>query len=254
MNDQRLSLKLRPWTLILLLAPALSSAEGTDWLIAPYGWLPSVKVDQSVDTGGGGPVINVDDLISKIDGVAMFRVEAARNRWGLTLDYIFLSLADQFTLDVPPPVSLNFDIGSDLDLSLLEFGGYFRPSGEIEGINYLLGVRQIKFEMGLSITPTGGATQSLYTDTTVTDVFAGARYFHRLGERWMLNVRGDLSYGDSEGTLNLLASIGYRVAGPFRLKLGYRHMTIEFEDDYEGTPTTTAISLSGPYIGFAFRF
>jgi len=237
-----------------MLVPSLSSAEGTDWLIAPYGWLPSVKVDQSIDSGGGGPVINANELISKIDGVALFRVEVARKRWGLTLDYIFLSLADQFTLGIPPPVNLNFDIGSDLDLSVLELGGFYRPSGELEGINYLLGGRQIKSEMALSITPAGGTTQRLDTDTTVTDIFAGARYFHRLGDRWMLNVRGDLSYGDSDGTLNLLASIGYHVAGPFRLKLGYRYMTIEFEDDIEGTTATTEISLSGPYIGFAFRF
>jgi hypothetical protein len=35
------------------LAPAPFDAEAADWLIAAYGWLPDISVDQSSDSGGG---------------------------------------------------------------------------------------------------------------------------------------------------------------------------------------------------------
>ena len=67
-------------------------------------------------------------------------------------------------------------------------------------------------------------------------------------------MRGNVSFGDSVGTLNLLASVRYRVAGPFGLRLGYRCASIEIEDIVDSTPVPTEIALNGPYLGFAFRF
>lgn len=235
-----------------MLAPGLSSAEGTDWLIAPYGWLPDISVDQSSGDSGGG--ISGSDLLSKTESAGMLRFEATRNRWGLTLDYIWLSLADQTTIAAEPPLNIAVDIDGNLDLTVLELGGFYRPSGEIEGVNYLLGVRQIGVEKSLFVVPSIGQSQRFDSDSDVTDIFAGARYLHYLGDRWLLTVRGDLSFGDSEGTLNLLTSIGYRVAGPFGLQLGYRYVTIKFEDVIAGVPSSNEISLSGPFVGLVFRF
>jgi len=244
-----MSLTFRPVILLLAFAPALSSADGTDWLIAPYGWLPDISLDQSSDSSGGGG-ISGSDLLSKVESVGMLRFEAARNRWGLTFDYISLSLADQTTLGDLLPI----DIDSELDLDVIELGGFYRPSGEVAGVNYLMGLRQISVDKVILATPVIGPAQRLETIADVTDVFLGARYAHRIGDRWDFNLRGDYSFGDSEGTLNLLASVGLRVAGPFGLQLGYRHVVIEFEEDVGGAPETTEISLSGPYLGFVFRF
>ena len=88
----------------------------------------------------------------------------------------------------------------------------------------------------------------------MTDVYLGARYVYRIGDRWDFTVRGDYGFGDSDGTLNLLASVGLRVAGPFGVQLGYRYASIEFEDDVDGIPETVDITLSGSYLGFVFRF
>ena len=245
---------IRLWILVLTLVPTLSLAESVDWLIAPYGWLPDISLDQSSDSGSGGGGISGSDLLSKTESAGMLRFEVARNRWGLTLDYIFLSLADQTTLAAPPPFTVSVDIDAELDLDVIELGGFYRPSGEINGVNYLLGVRQIAVDKLILATPSIGPAQVFESDAEVTDVFLGARYLHRFGNRWDVIVRGDYSFGDSDGTLNLLASIGLRVAGPFGLQVGYRHAVIEFEEDINGVPETTEVSLSGPYLGFVFRF
>lgn len=245
---------LRSFMVLLALTPALSSAEEIDWLIAPYLWLPAISLDQTIDTGGGGGGISASDLLSKTESAGMIRFEAARKRWGLTVDYIWLSLADQTSLQAQPPLNIGIDIDGELDLTVIEFGGFYRPTGKIEGVNYLLGVRQIGTDKHIVATPNNGQPQVFDSDSDVTDIFLGGRYIHRFNDRWDFNIRGDYSFGDSEGTLNLLASVGMRVAGPFGLQLGYRHAVIEFEEDVDGVQNTTEISLSGPYLGFVFRF
>ena len=244
----------RPFILLLTLAPALSSADETDWLIAPYGWLPDISLDQTIDNGGGGGGISASDLLSKTESAGMIRFEAARKRWGLTVDYIWLSLTDQTSLQAQPPLNIGIDIDGELDLTVIEFGGFYRPTGKIEGISYLLGVRQIGTDKVIVATPNNGQSQVFDSDSNVTDVFLGGRYIHHFNDRWDFNVRGDYSFGDSEGTLNLLARVGVRVAGPFGLQLGYRHAVIEFEENVDGVQNTTEISLSGPFLGFVFRF
>jgi hypothetical protein len=246
---------IRLWMIFLTLFPAFSSAQSVDWLIAPYGWLPEITVDQTGDpNSGGGGGISGSDLLDKTESVGMVRFEAARNRWGLMLDYISLSLADQSTLSARPPFNVSVDIAGELDLDVIEIGGFYRPTGGVAGVNYLLGVRQISADKNLLITPSIGPAQRIDTDADVTDIFLGARYLHQFSNRWGASVRGDVSFGDSEGTLNLLASVGVRVAGPFAMQLGYRHAVIEYEEDAGVATVTTEITLSGPYIGFIFRF
>mgnify|MGYP001813265297 FL=1 len=242
--------------LLLSLGTHPASADSDfDWMVAPYGWLPGISVDQSgnSDSGDGGG-ISASDILEKTESVFMFRFEAARKRWGVTVDYITLSLADQTTLSARPPFDVTIDIDGDLDLDVAEIAAFYRPSSEVAGINYLLGVRQISTAKTLFITPSFGETQRIDTDADVTDVFLGARYLHQFGERWGASIRGDYSFGDSEGTLNLLASIGFRVAGPFALQLGYRYASIEYEEDVELATVTTEITLDGPYLGFVFRW
>ena len=232
-----------------MLAPALSAADNAEWLVAPYVWLSDVTLDQSSGVSGG---ISASDLLDKTDSAGMIRVEAAWNRWGFTVDYIFLGLSDSAVLPLTPPF---FNVLVDADMSIVELGGFFRPSGTDNGVDYLFGVRNINVDKTLLVTPIlGGVTQRFDSDSKFTDVFAGARFLHRFSPNWDFALRGDLSFGDSEGTVNLLTSVGYRFNAVFALNLGYRHLAIEFEDDVDGVDETTDIELSGPFLGFLFRF
>ena len=240
---------------LLLLVPAVASADDIDWLVAPYGWLPSIGLERSGDSGGGGIGISSgSSLLDKTESFFKFRAEVARNRWGINLDYITISLTDQVVLSAPPPLSLSIDVETNLDLDVIELGGFYRPSGKIHGVNYLFGIRHIGADMTLFVMPSIGPAQRVDSDASVSDLYFGARYVHQISNRWTGSVRGDYSVGDSEGTLNLLASVSFDVAGPFALQGGYRHVVIEFKENEAGSPVTTEIELSGPYVGFVFRF
>ena len=216
-------------TLFLPLTPALACAEDVEWLVAPYGWLPSVTVDQSFDDGSGGEDGDSSEVLSKIDFAVMLRAEAAGAGWGAMLDYIYVSLADQTSLSRLPVVDISID--SDLDLDVLELGGFYRQSGETSGIDYLFGLRNINADIGIV-----------------------SSYRRSLGKHWGLALRGDYGFGDSDGTLNLLASLALRFNETIGVNLGYRYATIEFDEDVHGSQEATDISLSGPYVGLFFLF
>jgi hypothetical protein len=158
-------------------------------------------------------------------------------------------------LPLPPPPTINISVIAELDTTIVELGGFYRSSGDDHGVDYLFGFRNLNVDQTLLLTPDGGGpTQRFDSDETFTDVFAGVRYLHRFNEKWDLALRGDYSFGDTEGTLNLLASVGFRFNSTFALNLGYRHLAIEFEDSSSGVSETTDIEMSGPLLGFLFRF
>jgi hypothetical protein len=227
------------------------AAGETEWLVAPYLWYPSISLDQSAGDGGG---ISASDLLSKTDAAGMARVEVARDHWGLTVDYLFLSVADSRDTPLPFPPDTSASVQADLDLTVFEIAGIFRPSGNEEGISYLAGLRSISSEKVLLVTPPTQPTRRFDADESVTDVLFGVRYLHRFNNRWDVNLRGDYSLGDSEGTWNLIGGVGYRFNDVFAIDLGYRHALLEYEETADGETNTTTIELSGPLLGLLFRF
>ena len=235
----------------MMLAPLLSTADEAEWLVAPYIWLSDITLDQTSGVSGG---ISASDLLDKSDSVGMIRMETARNRWGFTLDYLWLGVSEDATISLPVPIG-GVNLRAELDISIVEIGGFFRPSGNDNGVNYLFGLRNMNIDKTLLVTPPGGGpTQRFDGDPDFTDAFAGVRYLHRFSDDWDLNLRGDYGFGDSEGTLNLLATVGYRFNRTFAVNLGYRHLAIEFEENVDSAVETTDIEMSGPLIGFLFRF
>jgi hypothetical protein len=231
----------------------LARAEDAEWLVAPYVWLPSVSLEQV--PGDGGSNISAENLLDKTDAVGMIRIETARDQFGLTLDYIFLDLSD--TRVIPPTGpggSLPVSVISELELTVFEIGGFYRFSGEDNGLHALFGYRGISANTTVLATPDGGLTDRTDTDSGLSDIFLGARYVHRYN-RWDFTARGDYSFGESDGVLNLLASVGFRFTDWFALQGGYRYSALDFSEESEqGDRISTDVELSGPFLGFVFRF
>ena len=237
--------------LILCLAPGLASSD-TEWLLAPYGWLPAVSVDQTFDDSPDGGSGGGAEVLSKIDFAVMLRVEAARGRWGAMLDYIYVSLADQTTYSPLPAINIGID--GDPDLEVVEVGGFYRLPDESRGLDLLLGLRRIDVDLGILLNRRDQPPRPLQVTATIDDAFIGARYRLPFGKRWNATVRADYGFGDSDGTLNAIAGVGVQFSKTVGMHAGYRYANIEFEQDLEGAREETGISLSGPFVGLTFRF
>ena len=235
---------------VLLTVSAEASAQDIEWLVAPYLWYADISLEQSSGGSGG---IGGSDLLDVTDAFGMIRIEATRGRWGAMFDWIFLGLSDDRVIDVAPGGQLF--LRGEVDLSVIEFAGIYRPSGDDTGIHAFFGLRNIGVDKLLLATPPlGGPTQRFEGDEDMTDVMLGVRYQHRFNDRWDLSARGDYSFGDSEGTVNLLGSIGFRFNDLFALNLGYRYASLDYKDSDPSVADTTTIDLSGPILGFLFRF
>ena len=117
--------------LLLAMTPALTAAQESEWLVAPYLWLSDVTLDQSSGVSGG---ISASDLLDVSDSAGMIRIEGARNRWGFTFDYLWVGVSEGVSIPLPPPF-IGFSLLAELDVSVVELGGFFRPSGTDSGVD-----------------------------------------------------------------------------------------------------------------------
>jgi len=239
--------------------------DGWEWTVAPYVWVPGITVDSDFSGEAGLPDDGGDvSIIDKLDAALMGHVEARKGRWGVYADFIYVELSDENSTPLGPggPISGDLTVTSDLTLGLLDVGGLYRLTGASSGpfdFDLLLGARFIDIELDTVITLPlpGSAPLDVGTRVSDTDLMLGGRLRGRFNERWYWTARADLSFGGSEGTANGLASIGYLFGdtGLFSLDLGYRHMTLKTESRRaNGAQVVNDLEVSGPVVGFVFRF
>ena len=240
---------------VLLAAAALpnvsSAQQPGEWLVAPYLWASDVGWD--ISSRGDGTVA-FSDIVDKLDGAGLVRVEYARNKIGFTFDYVGMSLSDGRRFSTPGPLPVDIDIRAGLDLTVFETGVFYRPSATDNGVDIIGGIRYTDADSNLIVTPANTQPERYDTGDSFTDIFVGARYLHRINETWDLSVRGDYGFGGSDGALNFLAGVGWRSRGSFGMSLVYKYQSFEFDERVDGEPTTSEFDFTGPALGFLFRF
>jgi hypothetical protein len=235
----------------LCVSGAAAAQDKGSWLVAPYIWMSDVSWD--IEARGDGSVA-FSDIVDKLDGAGLIRVEYVRNKIGFSFDYIGMSLSDTTRISTPGPLPVDIGIRADVDQTVFEVGAFYRPSATDQGIDVIAGVRDTDIDSTLLLTPTGFPTERFDASKGFTDIFIGARYLHRLTETWDFSVRGDYGFGGSDGALNFIASVGWRSRGSFGMSLAYRHLAFDIDQRVDGEPTTSEYAFSGPALGFMFRF
>lgn len=228
-------------------SPAARAAddEGWDWMVAPYLWAASIGTDVNADAPPAGTDSDFSDIIDKIDGAFMARLEGQGDHFGVFADVLFLSLAD----DSDRALS---HTESDLDAWLLDAAGVWNPGHDrSRGLGLFAGLRYVDVDLSVRVDPINALfdTATIGTNKSYSDLMIGARYTWALSERWRLTLRGDGSLGDTEGTWSASAIAQYRTGNGGWL-FGYRHLSVEIETG----DSNTEITLSGPAIGYGFSF
>jgi len=246
------------------LLPQQSNADGIDWTVAPYLWGSGVELDVIVDNDPVlGTEVPLSDLLDKQDGVFMGHFEGRGERFGAFVDTIYLSLADSNVIPIGPGGPILGDLITDMTmtLKLYELGGVYRIGDDSPGstaFDIMLGARLVDVDQNLDLILPGPAATPLNLSIAVseTDVFFGGRLVGKFTDKWHYKVRADIGGGGTDGTFNVLGAVGYTFGqtGLFSLDLGYRYMTIDLENDQNGTRTETEITMSGPLLGFIFNF
>jgi hypothetical protein len=228
-------------------AAAAQEGQGWEWMIEPYAWGASIGTDMRTFE----PPTDADsdssfsDVVDKLDGVFMARVEGRNDRYGMFADFIYLGLADSRQRRV-------LSTHTDLDTRLLDAAFSWRISGEREaGLDVFGGIRYIDMDLTTRFEPDNPdfAPRTLDLGKTYVDFLMGARYAWQPGERWGVSLRADGSLGDTEGTWSTAVMASYRTGNGAWL-FGYRYLEAEFG----GSNLDLTLNLSGPLLGYGFRF
>ena len=231
-------------------APSVSHASGEDgwqWMAEPYAWVASISTDMrtfSPPTEAGSDA-SFSDIVDKLDGVFMGRIEGRNARFGVFADFIYLGLADSTQHRV-------LRTSTDLDARLLDAAATLRVSGAHDhGLEVYGGARYIDLDLATRFEPDNPAfaPRSIDAGRSYVDFLLGARYTWPLSGRWNLAVRGDGSAGETDGTWSASLTAGYLTRSGAWL-FGYRHV----EADLGGPNSDVTLRLGGPVVGYGFRF
>lgn len=227
-------------------APALAAGGGGwDWMIAPYIWAPTISADLNTEVPPSGTDTAFEDIVDKIDGAFLLHVEGQGDRFGAFGDVIYLGLGDEKDRE-------RFRTESDLDARLFELAAVWSPGEDrYRGIDVFGGLRYVDVDLTVEVDPVNPIFDTATVDAgeSFADFMVGARYTWALSERWGLTVRGDASFGETDGTWGAGATVQYRMQNGAWL-FGYRHLDVSLKP----RDNTLDLVLSGIVAGYSFNF
>ena len=229
----------------------LAHADDSDrweWMVAPYAWAASLHTDlqrTQPPAGGISSDTGFNNILDKLDGVFQVHVEGQNEHWGTFADFTYLGLANQHDY-------ARFHTESDLDTRLFELAAVWSPGDDrFRGWDVFAGLRYIDVNMTVKFDPTNPAfdTTSFKSGQTFNDFMVGGRYTWPLSDRWALTLRGDTSFGGTDGTWNASAVASYRTGNGAWL-FGYRYLDAKLPS----SDSDINIVMYGPLIGYGFTF
>jgi hypothetical protein len=222
-----------PWPL-----EGASQAEEGRWsfTVEPFLWLAGIDGEGG---DGSAPPVDIGENLSvfgQIDGAFLLSLEARapEERFSLLADGLFLSLADD-----------EGSLQTDTDVWMFELGAGL-PLGDSTW-EAIAGLRYADLEFGSDI-----AGFSTTSEADWIDPWVGARGTIPLGESWALMLRADVGgFGvGTQFTWQALAGLQADLGKSVRLDLGYRTISLDFDDsglEYDAL-------IRGPLIALAFQF
>ena len=230
--------------------------------LAPYLWLPAMDGDITVRGRTADVDLDLGDvfeaLLDSFKFAFMGRFEAHKGNLFFTLDVDYIDLEDDHT------TARGFEADVTLQSWIVEFGAGYRlgtwplsPSVyPALSVDFLAGGRYVWQELGVEISggPLGG--RDVERDVGWIDPFVGGRLLLTLSQRISLVVRGDVGgFGvGSELTWNLVGNVQYHLSRTVSLGMGYRALSIDYEQGSGTDQYRFNTILHGPALGAAFRF
>ena len=174
------------------------------------------------------------------------------NKWSIVADVVYMDVGDSTNKTVTPGDSGEAAVASlDLDISswLLHGGaGYDLVQTDRGNLSVMGGVRYMTMDVEVEARFQGpGVERSQSQD--LLDGFIGLSGDININEKWYFPYYADIGTGDSDLSWQLYGAIGYRF-GWGNIKLGYRHLSYELDDD----SLMQDLALSGPILGVGFTF
>ncbi len=218
-----------------------------DWSLTPYAWLPAVGTDihidvPPIDTGG---TTQFSAIRAKLGFTIPLHLEGQGDDWGLLSDLLYLPLSAKTHGEF-------FSTDTSLDAGIFELAAVWSP-GQVrhEGFEVIGGLRYLWASIDFKLIPANPDLPigKVSPGTDYADFMLGARYIAKLSDRWDLTLRGDGSWGSTDGTYGADAVFTYATSNGAWV-FGYRYLSLKFGD----SDREFNVKMYGPEIGYAFKF
>jgi hypothetical protein len=228
------------------LAPPQKEESAWRWDLIPYYWSASLggslAIDgQEVDIEGGGDGFFSEPALSGFLG----HFEAHHGPWSYVLAPIFINAESE---GGQPPTT-DADLNIDAQLHEAFVARQFAP-----GWQWMLGLRYQKIDTDMDLSIASVPVASLDSSKEWVDPIVGVRYQHHFDESWSLYARGDIGgFGvGSDFAWNASLVGSYQFTPLFGVQLGYRALSIDFEDQGNSGELSYDLDMYGPMIGMSF--
>jgi len=237
--------------------------------LVPYFWMPSLDADATVSGLSGSVDLSFGDVLDYLDFAAMGRMEAWKDKWGLTFDGLFMNLGAAGSFEGSRGLT-RFDLDADVRLGMADFGLAYRlleqrfgnnneqkltfePYG---GLRYAY-LRQ-KIDLNVDIAGIGSRGATLGRSEDWVEPFVGGRVIWDLNNKLALNARGDaggFGIGSASDLLwQIAGGVDYKLSENMIFNAGYRYVDLDYSRGSGSNELGIDLRAQGPFVGLTISF
>ena len=226
-------------------------AGGWSFKLTPYVWFAAL--DGDIRTRRRFPVTHVDesfsDIIENTDMAFMVLGEARHDKFGVLLDLDYLDLSDS----AQTPGELFGDAKASSEALIGTLALAYRVLEQDGGTVDVLGGGRL-WSIDNEVKFSAGRLPAVSTseDETWIDPIIGLRGDLVLNDQFFLKSYADIGgFGaGSEFTWQVLVTMGYRFNDSLTAELGWRYLSVDYDDD----GFLWDVDLNGPLLGLSYKF
>jgi hypothetical protein len=236
-------------------APAelASSDPDSGWAITvtPYIWAAGMSGDIALPRFGQSVTVDqsFSDTLEDLDFAFMGTLEVRKQRFVMFGDIMYLNLGTE-----AESIAGNTFVSGDIDASMLigtAAVGYRLVDEGPAFVDVFAGTRIVSLDVDVDLAAPGIEFSGGASPSDVSTMF-GVRSRIPLSERLALGVYGDIGsfFDDADLKWQLMGTLHYAISDRWTAVAGYRHLSI----DHESANLVFDVDLSGPLLGFSYRF
>jgi len=234
-----------------LLATSPLKAEGSDWEYGGAIYIWGSKMNMTTPAGDKAK-IPFYQILDDLQFTLMGLFGARNDKWSITNDLIYMNIKQGKERDATFPDGGSIQLTGSVQMKswiVTPTVGYAFYNTDQARVEVLGGVRYLWIDVGLKISANGQPIFDESGSEGFWDGIVGMRATVNLNDRWYVPLYADVGWGNSDGTWQGLAGVGYRFS-KFNTSLAYRYLYYKFDD----IPTLSKLVIKGPFASFSIMF
>ena len=231
-----------------------AGSTGDDWNVSftPYLWVAGTKGNIAIPRGSGDGV-EIDksfaDILGNLNFAFMGALDIEHNRFVAIGDIMYLSVSAKAE-GIQNPAFLTGKVDASVFVGTTMLGYRVVDKGPLF-VDLLVGGRLTSIDVDLKLEGPLQTRRASASPSNVTPLIGGRVRFP-LGEKWGLALYTDVGslFDNADVKWQVVGTVQRDLGKHWRMAAGYRYMSI----NHTKNDMDFDVSLSGPILGFTYKF